>query len=380
MAPSAVPGVPPGPVTVRQDVRGRARATVVTLAVIITLNLAGIAAGTAMDWPGLLDEVWLVLLGITGIVFLTWFGRARRNTATYGPDRVRSYPEWTIAGWLCPVACAWIPYRITAEILRASSIPASATPVPVSVPSATVLLRWWWTLWIGMWVALWAFLVVYLRASNSGWGVTTPQVLLDLAFQLLSIAAAACTIAVVVVITRLQVQRAAEPDVPSGQLPKSAPRGLMAATAAAAILASPFLLFALFIGAQDTTSLLLTPADLAPATAQITGTWHASDGGVLVFSGNGQFTATGLSMNLANGDAPTVTRWSGTGTWQTGGACDASAPGICLTTQSGPAATYSEDGWTEGPASSPILLLPAADYGSSGYTYEFRKGVTGAER
>lgn len=373
MAPSAVPGVPPGPATVRQDMRGQAGATVVMLAVIITLNLAGVAAGTAMDWPGLLDEVWLVLLGITGIVFLTWFAQARKNTATYGPDRVGNYPEWTIAGWLCPIACAWIPYQITAEILRASSIPASATPLPVSVPSATALLRWWWTLWTGMWAALWAFLVTYLTASNSGRGVTAPQVLLDLAFQLLSIAAAACTIAVVVVITRLQAQRAAEPDVPPGQLPKPAPRGLMAATAAVAVLASPFLLFALFTGAQDTTSLLLTPAGLAPTTAQITGTWHASDGGVLVFSSNGQFTATGLSMNLANGDAPAVTRWSGTGTWQTAEACDASAPGICLTTQSGPAAIYSEDGWTEGPASSPILLLPAANYGSSGYTYEFRK-------
>jgi hypothetical protein len=48
------------------------RATVTMPAGIITLNLAGIAAGTAMDWPGLLDMAWLVLPGITGIVFLTW--------------------------------------------------------------------------------------------------------------------------------------------------------------------------------------------------------------------------------------------------------------------------------------------------------------------
>jgi hypothetical protein len=371
MAPSAVPGFPPGPVTVRQNVRGQARATVTMLAVIITLNLAGIAAGTAREWPGFLDIVWLVLLGVTGIVFLTWFAPARRNTASYGPDRVRAYPEWTVAGWFCPIACAWIPYQITAEILRASSIPASSVPPPASVRSATALVRWWWTLWIGMWVALWAFLIVYLMAGNSGWGVTTPQILLDLAFQLLSIAAAACTIAVVLVITRLQAQRAAEPEAPSERLPRSAPRGLMAAAAALTVLASPFLLVLVFIGARDTTSTLLPPAGLAPTRAEITGTWHASDGGVLVFNSDGQFTGTGLSMNLANGDAPTATRWSGTGTWQTGGTCDASAPGICLTT--GSSASYSEDGWTEGPASSPILLLPAADFGSSGYTYELQK-------
>ncbi len=119
--------------------------------------------------------------------------------------------------------------------------------------------------------------------------------------------------------------------------------------------------------------MLLPPADLVPTTAEIAGTWHASDGGVIVFSGDGQFTATGLSINLANGEAPTATRWSGTGTWQAGGACDASAPGICLTTGSSPQASYSEDGWTQGPASSPILLLPAADYGSSAYVYELRR-------
>lgn len=171
----------------------------------------------------------------------------------------------------------------------------------------------------------------------------------------------------VLVITRLQAQRAADPGTPSQRPPRSVPRGLTAASVALTALASPFLLPALLIAGQDTASPLLTPANLAPTTAEITGTWHASDGGTLVFNSDGQFTATALSMDPANGDAPTTTRWSGTGTWQTGGACDTSAPGICLTSG------YPEDGWTEGPASSPILLLPAADYDSSGYTYEFRK-------
>lgn len=245
MAPPAVPGFPAGQMAVRRDLRAKARITITMLAGIITLNLAGIAAGTAMDWPGLLDMVWLGLLGITGIVFLAWFAQARKNTASYGPDRVRAYPQWTVAGWLCPIACAWIPRQITAEILRASSIPASAMPLPASVRSATALLRWWWTLWIAMWAALWAFLVIYLAAGTRGWGVTTPQVLLDLVFQLLSIAAASCAIAVVLVITRLQAQRAAEPGALSQRPPRSAPRGLTAASITLTVLASPFLLVTL---------------------------------------------------------------------------------------------------------------------------------------
>jgi hypothetical protein len=363
---------PPGQLTVRHDLRSSARFTVTTLTGIIALNLGGIAVGTESGSPGFLDFLWLVLLAITGTGFLTWFARARRNTASYGPDRVRAYPQWTVAGWLCPVAAAWIPYQVTAEILRASSFPASPVPLPAGVRSPAALVRWWWALWTAMWAAWWAFLVAYLMASDDGWGVTTPQVLLDLAFQLLSSAAAGCAIAVVLVVGRLQAQRAAEPAIPAQRLPRSSPPGLMAAVIALTAIASPFLLVALFIAGQDTAGVLLPPADLAPTTAEITGTWHAGDGGVIVFDRDGQFTATGLTMDLSIGAGPTATRWSGTGTWQAGGACDGSAPGICLTVDETPQAnTNRQDGWTQGRASSPVLLLPAGD--NSGYTYELKK-------
>jgi len=46
----------------------------------------------------------------------------------------------------------------------------------------------------------------------------------------------------------------------------------VAAAAALTVLAAPFLLLMLFIAGQDTASVLLPPADLAPTTADITGT------------------------------------------------------------------------------------------------------------
>lgn len=104
MAPSDVPGFPRGQISGRRDLRANARMTVTMLAGIIALNLVGIAAGTARDWPGFLDMVWLVLFGITGTVFLTWFARARRNTASYGPDRVRAYPQVAAAAALTVLA------------------------------------------------------------------------------------------------------------------------------------------------------------------------------------------------------------------------------------------------------------------------------------
>ncbi len=374
MTPPAVPGrtMPQRPVS-RRDLRGPARTSVALLIMIIALNLAGLVSSAADDWPGRFDELWMVLSAVTGIVFLQWFAAARSNTATYGPGCIGAHPDWTVAGWLVPVASLWIPYQITAGILRAGERPTAHTADSPGGGARVALLRWWWALWLGMWLALWSFMVVYLMASSKGWGVTPAQQWLDLAFQLLSIGAAACAIAVVATITRRQAQRAAEPVVQPETVPSAAPAGLVPATLAALVVLSPFLLITLMFAARDTTSLMMDPADLAPSAAEMAGTWHASDGGILVFTRDGRFTATGLSVDLAADGAPTATRWSGNGTWRTGGACDGGAPGICLTI--GQSAI--EDGWTEGAGSSPILLLPAVpageDYDASGYVYQFRK-------
>jgi hypothetical protein len=356
----------------RHDLRVPAKITVGLLVAVMTLNLAGIAAGTREDQPGRLDGLWVLLLGGTGISFLRWFVLARRNSASYGPDRVRVYATWTAAGWLCPGVSLWVPFRITAEILRSSAIPVHTGTMPAGGTPRAALLRWWWAMWIGMWLVLWAFVVAYLQADLNAQGVTAVQEVLDLAFQLLSIGAAACAIAVVVAISRHQAQRAAESVTSSQRLPAAAPAGMRWAAGAVAIIAAPLLGVTVLIGARDTAGPFLPPADLAPTASEVTGTWHASDGGTLVFTSDGQFTAVRLSVNLAQGGTPATASWSGDGTWQTGGACDGSGPGICLTV-----GDSDEDGWTSGAASSPVLLLPVTppgqDYDAYGYNDEFRK-------
>jgi hypothetical protein len=372
-----LPAAPAPPVTrrmvLRRDLRGPAQAAVALLAAIIALNVAGIAWGAAGDWPGRFDELWMLLCAVTGVVFLVWFAAARENAASYRPGRSGAYPDWTVAGWIVPVASLWVPYRITADIWRASARPAIGTAdTPGGGRARVMLLRWWWALWLGMWLAFWSFMTAYLAAGFRGWGVTAAQQLLDLAFQLLSIGAAACAIAVVATITRHQARRAAEPVFQPETVPRVFPAALVAGIAVTAAICSPFLAMTLFIAARDTTSLILARADLAPTQAEIVGSWHAGDGGRLVFTRDGRFSATGMSVNLAADGTPTAKRWSGHGTWQTGGTCDRSAPGICLTIGG-----TEEDGWTDGPRSSPVLLIPAVpagqDYDAAGYTYEFRK-------
>ena len=376
--PSGFPAAPRPPS--RSDLRWPARCTATALIAIIAVNVAGIVSNTVSNWPGALDGVWLLLVVLAGIFFLCWFASARSNTATYGPDRIRAYPGWTVAGWVCPVANLWIPYRVTAEILRASSrraadAPAASQGASSGGQASVALVRLWWALWLGMWLAFWWFTTDYLAADDHGLGVTAGQQRLDLAFQALSIGAAGCAIAVVAVITRCQARRADEPFFAAGasRPARAIPAWLLSVGLAVALPLAPLLAVAVLIGGRDIRSPLIDRAALAPSPADIVGTWHAGDGGVLVFHRDRSFTATDLSIDLQTGGTPTNQRWSGAGTWQAGGACDGGAPGICLTLGS----VADEDGWTEGARSSPVLLLPATpanqDYDAAGYVYEFTK-------
>src|SRR4029453_10760026 len=50
------------------------------------------------------------------------------NAASYRPGRSGAYPDWTVAGWIVPVASLWVPYRITADIWRGRAGAAVGSP------------------------------------------------------------------------------------------------------------------------------------------------------------------------------------------------------------------------------------------------------------
>jgi Domain of unknown function (DUF4328) len=341
------------PVT-RTNLSTLAALTITGLGLTAAISGADLFLGIAHQWPGCLIGVWLIAALVTGTLFLGWFSGARRNTASYGPGRVTRYPNWTLAGWVCPVAWFWVPYRITAEILAASARPTTGIPARLTAGRATMaLLRTWWALWLGTWAAGWSFIVAYI--GNGDLGVTRAQQVVDLVFDLVGIGAAGCAVSVVTIITRSQARRNAEWAFRPETVPRAGPPAVLALSG---ILLLPLVLLLAF--GLATTGWLLPPAQLMPTQAEIVGTWRADDGGTLVFHADGQFSATGLSADLSSGGTQVTTRWSGTGQWQISDACDGSAPGICLTVSlAGP----SEDAWTVGAPSSPEMILPVTQPG-----------------
>jgi hypothetical protein len=352
----------------RRSLRPPADLTVTGLALTIAASGADIFLDVARDWPGSLAGVWLILTLGTGVPFLVWFARARANTASYGPGRIRRYRDWTLGGWVCLVAGLWVPYVISAEILRASAWPTAGTADGHHAPGDMVtVLRAWWALWLGTWLAWWCFVVDYVTA-DSGSGVTTSQRLLAMAADLLSIGAAGCAIAVITMITRLQASRAAEPAFLSDT---SLDGRRLWALALSGIPLVPAVLLILY--AVPTSGWLLSPAGLTPTQTEVVGTWRAADGGTLVFYPDGLFSASRLSVDPLTGTTVSAP-WSGSGDWTiSAGACDGSAPGLCLSTDP---PVSSEDAWTEGSPASPTMILPAAFPGQTydtGYNYQFWK-------
>jgi Domain of unknown function (DUF4328) len=207
----------------RRDVRYQAfYPTICMLSAVIALDAAGIVCCTGnipTQFAVLCLVLWPPATFVTAVFFLIWLSAARTNTATYQPGGVGAYRNWTVSGWLCPVVNLWVPYRIMADILRASSQPAAQTPAVLAAPErrpGITLLRGWCLLWHGTWVSLCSAAVLASIVGTSR--------LAALVFQALSLGAAACAIGIVVIVTRLQVVRAGEPYFQPESLPRAAPR------------------------------------------------------------------------------------------------------------------------------------------------------------
>jgi len=228
--PSAAEGsTAPPPLPRRQSLGSLASTTTVWLSLSIVVSACGVflvltAGAYAPGIKGLVNALWALVTCVISICFLRWLSRARRNAATYGPGGVGRYPNWTVGGWLCPVVNLWVPYRIVADLVRAS-MPVPGTPTvlaaPPPRPAAAGVLRGWFVLWHGMWVA---FLTASFDSAfiESSW-------LAELAFLVLSIGAASCAIVMVVTVTSWQDRREADPFYRAVIVPRAAPSWFWAA-------------------------------------------------------------------------------------------------------------------------------------------------------
>lgn len=87
------------------------------------------------------NGIVLVLYLATGIVWIIWFYRARKNVDAWGARQVRFGPGWAIGGWICPIVNFWFPYLIAKDVLADSERPAD--DAGWQRRGSPLLIAWW---------------------------------------------------------------------------------------------------------------------------------------------------------------------------------------------------------------------------------------------
>lgn len=85
----------------------------------------------------------LVLMGcylVAALVFGVWTWRVVANARTFKPS-MNASPGWAVGWYFVPIASLWKPFGYMQETWDASSARMSR--------HGSMLLRWWWGLWIG---------------------------------------------------------------------------------------------------------------------------------------------------------------------------------------------------------------------------------------
>jgi hypothetical protein len=144
--------------------------------------------------------VQLSLIAVTAFLFIRWFWRAYLNVEALGAAR-RFGTGWAIGSWFVPVLSVWRPKQIANDLWYTSNVrdPTESSPSGRSSP----LLTWWWL----------AFLVsTGITAGPSGSGSTIHdlrrETVVDLVADTFDIVAAGLAVAVVLLLTARQAERA----------------------------------------------------------------------------------------------------------------------------------------------------------------------------
>ncbi len=118
----------------------------------------------ARPWPsGLPEELWdrsatisaalaggcLVVMAVTGLLFIAWGVRAYQNLPALGIDNRRYWTVWLVAGWFIPGANFIVPKLLMADVWRGSSpsLPAHPGRSWQRRPVGDVVNQWW-MLWL----------------------------------------------------------------------------------------------------------------------------------------------------------------------------------------------------------------------------------------
>ncbi|MEU0161386.1 DUF4328 domain-containing protein [Streptomyces sp. NPDC006261] len=217
---------------------GLSWAVTALLGTVIAIDLAAIGAGLHLRsmWQGFIDAGYTAVQGsrvesadrlhdvitdyrptvllITGILFILWFHRARRNAEVFDLGAQKMGPGWAVGSWFVPVANLWFPYRV-ADGIWTGSAPIGPEGGRVAVPRA--LLNFWWALWVASVLSDRITAHVLERAEKPE--QTAQGLALVAAADALEVVAAVLAILFVRALTRMQVERAVDPPAPAPPVP-----------------------------------------------------------------------------------------------------------------------------------------------------------------
>ncbi len=142
-----------------------------------------------------------ILATVAGVMLVVWSVRASRAAGEHAGVMPARSARTIVAGWVLPVVDLTVPGSVLAEIEHAGlNRPSGQRPKP------SLLLAWWWALWVadllfGVVVALWTL--------RTGVQALADGVVLHALLDLLAAATAGVTAALAVRLTRLLTPRKA---------------------------------------------------------------------------------------------------------------------------------------------------------------------------
>ncbi|HEX5938576.1 MAG TPA: DUF4328 domain-containing protein [Actinomycetota bacterium] len=86
---------------------------------------------------------WIVVLILTGIVWVVWQHRSQSNLRAIGRRDLTYTPGWAVGWWLIPIANLWMPFKTVRELWK-----ASGREREWSRSATWPVLGWWWAAWL----------------------------------------------------------------------------------------------------------------------------------------------------------------------------------------------------------------------------------------
>jgi hypothetical protein len=169
---------------------------------LLRQNVLGLASylvtddAAALLVEALLNAVPVGVALLTGVLFLCWIHAATRSARSLAPG-LRYTPRAAVLWWFVPLANTVVPYRAMADLWKVSH---AASIERWKRGDTSVVMPWWWGLWLGT--------IVMERIVDANEKAGSPSVTAPIVALLVRMAAAALASFIVFAIQRGLVEKA----------------------------------------------------------------------------------------------------------------------------------------------------------------------------